>query len=222
MHIIKPCWYKKNIIKGRHSDSPLIAHVPKVLRRRLGEFGYNVLSVMDLCSPNNESDNMIWVMSSRHGDTNRMVQLFQNITDNELLSPTNFSMSVHNALPAMYSIKTKNTSMHTAVSAGIHSFSLGLLEAYVLCKTTKQTIGYLYYDFKLHDVYSTLAIDNQEAIIIGMTLDYTDESDLFLEYQHIKQNDFSFHLNNLIRFFCNNNDICEISMPCGQFTIKKI
>lgn len=102
-----------------------------------------------------------------------------------------------------------------------HSFALGLLEAYVLCKTQKKKIGYLYYDFKLHDIYSTLEIDNQEDLIVGMTIDYNDKSGLFLGYKHIGQDNTFFHVNDLINFFCNNNDICKISIPCGQFTIKK-
>lgn len=119
MQVIKPCWYKNNEIRERHSDSPLIAHVPKALKRRLGKLGYNVLSVMDLCSQTDDSDDTTWVVSSRHGDTNRMGRLFQSIADKELLSPTDFSMSVHNALPGMHSIKTINTSMHTAMSGGV-------------------------------------------------------------------------------------------------------
>lgn len=221
MQIIKPCWYKNNEIKGHHDDSPLIAHVPKTLKRRLGNIGFNVISVMNLCTENSEADDMIWVISSRHGDTNRMIRLFQNVCDNDLLSPTDFSMSVHNALPGMHSIQTNNTSMHTAISGGVHSFALGLLEAYVLLKTKNQKIGYLYYDFQLPDAYSALEIDNQESLIIGMTLDNNDQSDFYLNYNDTNKDQNIFNINDLISFFCHNRNKCIIPMPSGQFIISK-
>jgi hypothetical protein len=221
MQIVKSYWYQNDEIRGYQNDSPLMTRIPKTFKRRLGYIGFNVLSVMNLCAENTESDDITWVVASRHGDTNRMIHLFQNVCEQELLSPTDFSMSVHNALPGMHSIKTKNTSMHTAISAGEHTFALGLLEAYVLSKTTKHKVGYLYYDFQLPDVYSTLQLYNQESCIIGLILENSHKSNLTLEYNAEKQNQEIFNINSLVNFFYDNNDICIIPMPSGQFTINK-
>lgn len=69
------------------------------------------------------------VFASRWGEIARSVALLRQLAQGEPLSPTAFSLSVHNASSAVYSIARKDTSNYTAVSAGPASAAAGVCEA---------------------------------------------------------------------------------------------
>lgn len=120
--------------------------LPASLKRRLnfiGESFFDSLQLLDKKEP------FPWVVASRHGDSNRMISLFERICNKEESSPTDFSLSVHNALIGLYSIFKKNTHPHTSLAAGEHTFAMGFFESYVQCLTLQQKVGYIYYDSAL-------------------------------------------------------------------------
>lgn len=69
------------------------------------------------------------VFASRHGDLSRTVELLDSLCAGEELSPTSFSLSVHNTVPGLESIVRRDRSPATAVGAGDESLAYGLLEA---------------------------------------------------------------------------------------------
>jgi len=69
------------------------------------------------------------VFASRWGEIARSVTLLNQLTLGESLSPTAFSLSVHNASSALYSIARGDTANYVAVSAGPASAAAGVSEA---------------------------------------------------------------------------------------------
>lgn len=70
------------------------------------------------------------VFTSAHGDLDLTDYLCATLAESpELLSPTKFHHSVHNAASGYWTIGVGNTQASTALSAGPHSFAQGLLEA---------------------------------------------------------------------------------------------
>lgn len=69
------------------------------------------------------------VFASRWGEIARSVSLLRQLAQGEPLSPMAFSMSVHNANSAAYSIARVDTGNYVAVSAGPCSAAAGLCEA---------------------------------------------------------------------------------------------
>ncbi len=69
------------------------------------------------------------VFTSRWGEITRSVSLLRELTQGQPLSPTAFSLSVHNAHSAVYSIARGDTANYTALSAGTTSAAAGVCEA---------------------------------------------------------------------------------------------
>jgi len=71
------------------------------------------------------------IFSTRHGDIHKTSDMLHDIALGEDISPTAFSLSVHNAVSGLFTIFTQNTLPSTTVSAGKDTFMMALVEAYV-------------------------------------------------------------------------------------------
>jgi hypothetical protein len=69
------------------------------------------------------------VFASRHGESERNLALFRDLAAGVEVSPTLFSLSVHNAVPGLWSIQTGNRAPVAALAAGPETFPWGLVEA---------------------------------------------------------------------------------------------
>ncbi len=192
--------------------------------RRLTSLGRMVMTTLYKCSSKGDFQEIPWVVSCRHGDTSRMVRLLSNLAEDELLSPTDFSMSVHNAIVGMFSIATKNRKMHTALAGAEASFEMGLLEALALQKTCKQTVGYIYYDSPLPLQYQ----DNckQDCPQIGLALMLNgpvEEKVLNLTYQPGEKSNLNRRDNEsiyFVDFLKNDEKYYEITVPGGRIHLE--
>lgn len=119
--------------------------LPPTLRRRMTPLGQQVLELFYTAVTGLER-NIPWVIACRHGDQTRRARMLTSLADREMLSPTDFSMSVHNSLIGVFSIATENKYLNTALAGGEVSFEMGLLEAYALQKERGGTVGFMYYD----------------------------------------------------------------------------
>ncbi|QKG29154.1 beta-ketoacyl synthase chain length factor [Campylobacter sp. RM16187] len=90
-----------------------ISHIPPLERRRLSKAAK---CAFDLTKEFKTLDIPV-VFSSYAGEINRCFELEKTLAANELMSPTSFSLSVHNALSSLLSISMKNNSEISAISA---------------------------------------------------------------------------------------------------------
>ncbi|WKE64003.1 beta-ketoacyl synthase chain length factor [Gallaecimonas kandeliae] len=74
-------------------------------------------------------DSLPTVFATRHGELHRTVQLLGDLGIEEPLSPTAFSLSVHNAAAGLLNILRGDQAPSTVVVAGDDSLVLGLVEA---------------------------------------------------------------------------------------------
>ena len=97
-------------------------------RRRLSPFDklalHCALTAADECLTTVPS-----VFASRHGDLVKTSKLISDVAARELLSPTQFGLSVHNAVGGLFSIYTGNKAPLTAISAGEDTFFAAMLDA---------------------------------------------------------------------------------------------
>lgn len=108
--------------------SPTASAVPAMLRRRLTRWGRLALQVASELA--DELDPMAPVIfSSRHGDTERTQQLLTDLANGEQLSPTAFSLSVHNAPLGLFTIVRQITAPSLALAAGKETLAHAWLEA---------------------------------------------------------------------------------------------
>jgi hypothetical protein len=69
------------------------------------------------------------VFTSRHGELERTYKILQILAQEQQVSPTDFSMSVHNTAAGWLTITAKNPLPVTSLAAGKDSFQQGLIEA---------------------------------------------------------------------------------------------
>lgn len=101
--------------------------LPKMVARRLSEGSRSAIDVgLNLCSKPISA----LVFSSRHGELQRAEKILLSLNKSQTVSPTDFTMSVHNTAVGNYSIFCKLISPATSISAGADSFHAGLVEAY--------------------------------------------------------------------------------------------
>ncbi|GAB1256013.1 beta-ketoacyl synthase chain length factor [Aurantivibrio plasticivorans] len=111
-------------------EPPVVSAIPAMLRRRLSSLGKMALSVAWPLM--GEGVAIPSVFCSRHGELGRTVTLLKQLADEEDLSPTHFSLSVHNAIGGVASIARKDMSSITALAAGDEGLSVALLEAQMI------------------------------------------------------------------------------------------
>jgi hypothetical protein len=114
-----------------YQELPALKQIPAMQRRRLSPFAKLALH----CALNAADDCLTTVPSvfaSRHGDLAKTSKLISDVAAEEVLSPTQFGLSVHNAVGGLFSIYTGNKAPLTAVSAGEDTFFTAIIDA--LCK----------------------------------------------------------------------------------------
>ena len=136
---------------GADSAEPDVTVIPAMLRRRLSPLGRAILSLaiplMD------QWGDMPIVFASRHGEVGRTLGLLQDMAKGELMSPTAFSLSVHNATAGLYSIHRGLTKNITAISGGSQDLVAVLLEALGQCNAAEPRVLCLICDEPLPEIY---------------------------------------------------------------------
>lgn len=124
-----------------------------MLRRRLSPLGKMALSVAwPLLA---EETPLPSVFCSRHGELERTAGMLQSLAAGEALSPTHFSLSVHNAIGGVFSIARRDTSAVTALAVGSEDLSQALLETrLILAERRCPEALCVIYDAPLPTVYS--------------------------------------------------------------------
>jgi len=107
---------------------PPLAEMPAMMRRRIEPLGRIALQAAYWAQGDQAPAGPV-VFASRWGEIARSVEMLQQLAAGEPLSPTAFSLSVHNAIGALFSIARQDRSNYQAVSAGAHSVEAGFAEA---------------------------------------------------------------------------------------------
>lgn len=149
---------------------PTLKAIPAMQRRRLSPFAKLSLHCA-LEATDHQTGDLPCVFSSRHGDLNRTTKLIENVAKKEDLSPTQFGLSVHNAVSGLYSIYTKNHAPISAIAAGNMSFMVGLIDSVAKLQANQlDKILYVYTDYAVPECYLPY-VDSNETISIGLLLE---------------------------------------------------
>ena len=105
---------------------PETSDAPALLRRRVSPIGQKALAAA-WGLPNLAESR--FVLASRHGEFGRTLSILDSIAADEIMSPADFSLSVHHALAGLLAMATHDGRGHVALGAGAESFGYGLLEA---------------------------------------------------------------------------------------------
>ena len=109
---------------------PDVSFLPAMQRRRLSRLARVVFAVATPLATGRPP--MPLVYASRHGETARTFAILNDLASEEPLSPTQFSLSVHNAIIGLWSIHQQNTCEMTALAAEGDGLEHAVLEATLL------------------------------------------------------------------------------------------
>ncbi len=109
---------------------PDVSFLPAMQRRRLSRLARMVFAVATPLAAGRPA--MPLVYASRHGETTRTFAILNDLAGEEPLSPTQFSLSVHNAIIGLWSIQQQDTSEMTSLAAEGDGLEHAVLEATLL------------------------------------------------------------------------------------------
>ncbi len=135
-----------------HTPLPKCPQLPMMMARRLNSgsrLAVNCGLEMYQAYPNIDAI----VFSSRHGELERNYRILSELATQTPISPTNFTMSVHNSAVGSLAIIAKSTIATSSVSAGVDSFQQGLYEVLSLLQTGCGCVLYIDFDGYIPEVY---------------------------------------------------------------------
>jgi hypothetical protein len=145
-------WLQQPDLAALDGDAiPALTELPPMTRRRIDPLGRAALQAA-FWAQGSESTGPV-VFASRWGEIARSVSLLRQLAQGEPLSPAAFSLSVHNASSAVYSIARGDTANYAAISAGPCSAAAGVCEALGLLADGAQQVLVVSIESALPDPY---------------------------------------------------------------------
>lgn len=120
-------WCNAPTVVPDDQQQPDVSFLPAMQRRRLSRLARMLFHV---AWPLAEGQGPLpLVFASRHGETPRTLAILNELAKGEPLSPTQFSLSVHNAIIGLWSILREDRSEMTAMAAAGDGLEQAMVEA---------------------------------------------------------------------------------------------
>jgi len=132
--------------------APPLVELSPMIRRRIDPLGRIVLQAAWWAQGERPAGPVVF--ASRWGELARSIEMLQQLAVGEPLSPTSFSLSVHNALSSLFSIARGDTHNYLAVSAGEFSLEAGFTEAVGLLADGAERVLVIFVDHPLPGFYA--------------------------------------------------------------------
>jgi len=143
------------------TDVPGLTQMSSMLRRRLGPLGRMACEVAYAVTDAEAPVPMIF--ASQHGEVARTELLFAAIERGGPVSPTEFSMSVHNAISGLFSISSKDVGNYIAIAAGSETAPAAAVEAAALLADGAAEVVVVVYDERVPETYSEFVEEPEAA-----------------------------------------------------------
>lgn len=152
----------------KQAQKELLASIPKMLKRRLSSLARVVFCAAIPCIP--ENNQFPSVFSSVHGELAKSFSMMEQIEAGEEISPTAFSLSVHNAIAGLFSMAFKNNRESTVVASGEGGMASAFIEALGLLDEGEKEVLMVLYDEPLVPFYPSapyqLSTENSCAVAL--------------------------------------------------------
>jgi len=134
---------------------PELGFVDPMLRRRLGPLAKTLLHVANECAAGLSGVRL--VLASQHGELSYTLAMLRSLAAGEPVSPTLFSLSVHNAPAGIFSILRGDRTASSALAAGEETLGHALLEASCQLDDGAEPVLMAYADTALPEEYRNYA-----------------------------------------------------------------
>ena len=159
-----------------------LSTIPAMLRRRFNTLGKCAMAAaLPLVE---EIESIPSIFASRHGDTELSYSLLSSIGREEPMSPTHFSLAVHNAISGLFTIAREDTSEVTAIAAMQGLVLQTLFEALGQLQQHERVLCVIY-DIPLPDFYFKHSTDPGEPFpfAVAMILARANDDDQSLRLE---------------------------------------
>ena len=161
-------WSRQPVVLPSSDAAPDVSFLPAMQRRRLSRLARMAFSVGWPLADGRE--NLPLVVVSRHGETPRTVDNLRDLAHEQPLSPTQFSLSVHNAIIGLWSIMRGETSEMTALAAAGDGLEHGMLEAAALLNEGAPAVLLVITEEQPPEAYSAWIDDVPFPYALGLLL----------------------------------------------------
>jgi len=155
------------------TQAELLANIPKMLKRRLTPLARIVFCAAIPCIDDKSS--MPTVFSSTHGELAKSFKMMEMIEAGEEISPTAFSLSVHNAIAGLFSMAFKNKQQTTVVAPGEEGIAAAFIEALGLLEEGEKQVLIVFYDEPLVGFYpaAPYQLTAKESCAVALSISRT-------------------------------------------------
>lgn len=149
---------------------PDMSFVAPLQRRRLSEVTRIAFAVAAECLDEGEPGPG-FVFCSRYGEYASSFESLQQIVRNEPISPTAFSMSVHNTAAGQLAVHRKDRAPCSALAAGESTLETGFVEAFAQIGESGRPVMLVYHDQPLPELYREQSTTVRSSLALAMLLD---------------------------------------------------
>ena len=178
-------WANGDLVISAEGE-PQVKPMAPMLRRRTGLLGKMALEVAYRCL-GRELD-VPAVFCSRHGEAVRSVDLLTDLAKATPLSPTSFSLSVHNATAGLFSIARGDHANSIALAAGQSGVEHGVIEACGLLAEGEPRVLLVVYDCPLPAVYAVFEDCHEQPFAWSWLMRSPSDDVVSLSWSHCQAN----------------------------------
>ncbi|MEE9412030.1 MAG: beta-ketoacyl synthase chain length factor [Methylococcales bacterium] len=204
------------------STTPDLSFLPLMQRRRLTPLARAAVAVAWNCWQ--PGDQIPTIFCSTHGETTRCFNILSVLADNQDVSPTQFTLSVHSGVAAVFSILTENQTAYIAMAPSEDNHTNALLEAYGLICEQNSEILVVFYDQPIPDIYRSTTASPSIISVLALRLKKPDQQpgecllNIAPSQNNKKQNDAK-SLEKIISAICNGETTIETEQWRWEKTI---
>lgn len=161
-------WCQQPRVPDAQAGQPDVSFLPPMQRRRLSPLARMAFHVAWPLAELQGKQPVVF--SSRHGETPRNLGLLSQLGTDETLSPTHFSLSVHNAIIGLWSMFRSDTSEMTALAAVSNGLELAVMEAVLLLESGAESVLVIMAEENQPEIYQPWIDDAPFAHAIALQL----------------------------------------------------
>ena len=195
---------------------PDVSFLPAMQRRRLSHLARMAFHVAwPLADAHGDPLPLVFV--SRHGETPRTLAIINDLAKDEALSPTQFSLSVHNAVIGLWSIMRGDTSEMTALAGENDGLEQGVLEACTLLGEGAPAVLLVVAEELPPTLYAPYIDDVPFSHAVALLLTPGDDWQLQLSNAEGPAAEWP-HVLNLLRALCGGQDLLQHHWKSRQWS----
>jgi hypothetical protein len=167
-------WPRGTILPSDDSGSPDIQFLPMMQRRRLSPLAKAACAVAWRCQQS--FGNMPTVFFSVHGESHYYLEMLQDMAKGEAVSPSRFSLCVHNAIAGLFSFQAQNTLPYVSLAGGCEGILGAFMEARGLLLEAPQVM-LICYEQVLPLEYQSYSLGTDKTWALALVLGHDTEAE---------------------------------------------